>query len=74
MNKSFRWKMILYFIASIFLAVAGVILLLLVALFLASNIGFFEGVLNIFSMTFGRNTCHDHDRMYSIYIFLFYFK
>jgi flagellar biosynthesis protein FliQ len=53
LNKSFRWKMISYFISSIFLAITGVFLLLLVALFLASNISFFDGVLNVLSMTLG---------------------
>lgn len=53
MNKSLRWKMILYFIASIFLAAAGVLVLLLMALFLATVSGFFSGALNFLELSLG---------------------
>jgi signal transduction histidine kinase len=53
LNKSLRWKMILYFITSIFLATVGVFVLLLMALLLASISGFFDGILNILSWSFG---------------------
>ncbi|MDD2556163.1 MAG: HAMP domain-containing sensor histidine kinase [Syntrophaceticus sp.] len=53
MNKSLRWKMILYFIASIFLAVAGVLVLLLIALSLATVSGFFSSVLNYLELSLG---------------------
>jgi ABC-type multidrug transport system permease subunit len=53
LNKSLRWKMILYFIASIFLAAAGVLVLLLMALFLATVSGFFSGALNFLELSLG---------------------
>lgn len=53
MNRSLRWKMILYFIASIFLAAAGVLVLLLMALFMASISGFFHDILTLLRLSLG---------------------
>lgn len=53
MNNSLRWKMIFFFIASILLAVAGVFLLLLLALYLSAISDFFRGVFNALRWSIG---------------------